>query len=191
MICVCIYRKPGSFPRRGVLKDKQISKTDVNEQISLRVVPLDMPQHVPVPPTIHSRSHLYYFRNNCKFLINYTALKANMQVKYTSTRILMVTSSLKISHWCVFLTDKMSIFRTHCQIIQTDSFHQYSHLVKHSTELPPHTTNGRLVGVTHCLLVCCSVWSDLPWEQLATGISSPLSCGTKHLCIKTRPKTAK
>lgn len=114
-----------------------------------------------------------------------------MQVKYTSTRILMVTSSLKISHWCVFLTDKMSIFRTHCQIIQIDSFHQYSHLVKHSTELPPHTTNGRLVGVTHCLLVCCSVWSDLPWEQLATGISSPLSCGTKHFCIKTRLKTTK
>lgn len=142
-------------------------------------------------PTIHSRSHFYYSRNNCKLLINYTALKANMQVKYTSTRILMVTSSLKISHWCVFLTDKMSIFRTHCQIIQIDSFHQYSQLVKHSTELPPHTTNGRLVGVTHCLLVCCSVWSDLPWEQLATGISSPLSCGTKHLCIKTRPKTAK
>lgn len=105
--------------------------------------------------------------------------------------ILMVTSSLKISHWCVFLTDKMSIFRTHCQIIQIDSFHQYSHLVKHSTELPPHTTNGRLVGVTHCLLVCCSVWSDLPWEQLATGISSPLSCGTKHFCIKTRLKTTK
>lgn len=33
---------------RGVLKDKQKSETDVNEQISLRVVPLDMPQHAPV-----------------------------------------------------------------------------------------------------------------------------------------------
>lgn len=52
----------------------------------------------------------------------------------------------------------------HCQIMVIDSFHQYSQLVKHSTELPPHTTNSRLVGVTNCLCVCCSVWSDLPWE---------------------------
>lgn len=33
----------GHFLGGGVLKDKQIWETDVNEQISLRVVPLDMP----------------------------------------------------------------------------------------------------------------------------------------------------
>lgn len=55
---------------RGVLKDKQKSETDVNEQISLRVVPLDMPQHAPVLPTIHSRSYFHISRNKCKSLIN-------------------------------------------------------------------------------------------------------------------------
>lgn len=34
----------GHFLGGGVLKDKQIWETDVNEQISLRVVPLDMPR---------------------------------------------------------------------------------------------------------------------------------------------------
>lgn len=48
----------------------------------------------------------------------------------------------------------MSIFGTHCQIMVIDSFHQYSQLVKHSTELPPHTTNSRLVGVTNCMPLC-------------------------------------
>lgn len=76
-----------------------------------------------------------------------------MQVKYTSTRILLVTSSLKISHWCVFLTDKMSIFRTHPNrqfpsiLTSSQAFHRAS---------PIHNKwqTGRCNTLPPCLLFC-------------------------------------